>query len=390
MKSLTFYVWVFFAFCFALSCDKDESKEYTITGRAQKGPFYSGANVTVAELDKFLLPTGRVFLSTTTDNQGSFSIPHVSLKSNYVQIKVEGMYYHEGLGAGVSPGITLFAVADVSQSTNINVNLFTHIEKDRLEYLVQKGKSFSEAKKQVSNEILKTFNFEGFNWQLPENQDLTLQGEANSVLLATTSIILGNSLGVELLDLLTNIRTDLKEDGVINSEATKTILATNASMLDTRAIGDNLEKWFKDMGIDVTIPDFSKYITHFKENTKYVSVFEKALPKTTANGLNLVNLADSSIIKVNTPYTIALDLANSFFRMLVILENIEPGLVVTENNKWLSAADSIFVTELNSSTVSSIDIPVKFSRKGKIQLRYQLLSLFYGEKIQIKTYFIQE
>ncbi len=218
------------------SCKKDyvsSEKVYRLEGHAQKGPFISGANVTIIELDKNLVPTGKSYFSTIDDNAGHFTFPEVKFNSNYIQLKVEGNYYDEVLGGIPINEITLYSIVDISKDSIINVNLLTHIEQSRVQFLLDKGISFQNAQKQAQNELLKVFNLEDKAIGNAEQLDITSPNLDGGVLLLISSIIISNyGTGLEFQEFISNFVTDFKEDGTIDSESIQEALATGAYVLD--------------------------------------------------------------------------------------------------------------------------------------------------------------
>ncbi|MDC3287938.1 hypothetical protein OAV00_03285, partial [Candidatus Marinimicrobia bacterium] len=67
----------------------------SLDGQAQKGPFNNGTAINIAELTNTLIPTGRNFSTTITDNTGRFSVPNVQLESPYVELRANGFYFNE-------------------------------------------------------------------------------------------------------------------------------------------------------------------------------------------------------------------------------------------------------------------------------------------------------
>lgn len=80
------------------ACSKAEqglvSGEYSIDGRAQKGPFIQGTTVRISELDSNLVPTGRSFETTIGSDTGEFSLPAVLLESQFVRLSANGFYFN--------------------------------------------------------------------------------------------------------------------------------------------------------------------------------------------------------------------------------------------------------------------------------------------------------
>ena len=111
-------------------------KDKTIYGVAQKGPFRAGTKVKIYELDaKTFAQTGKYFEGKVqSDKDGSFVVPGVTLSSPYVLFEVSGS------------NITLNALADLSDHDTVNVNVLTHLEQDRVFYLLEQGLKFFSAK----------------------------------------------------------------------------------------------------------------------------------------------------------------------------------------------------------------------------------------------------
>ena len=133
------------------NCGKDDkdNKVQTITGYVQKGPFINGSSVTVYDLKSDLSATGKTYVSQITDDKGRFKLNDVSLSSNYVSLRADGFYFNEVSGKQSVSQITLFALSDINNKTEININILTNLEKARVEYLIKSGKSFSEVKTQA-------------------------------------------------------------------------------------------------------------------------------------------------------------------------------------------------------------------------------------------------
>ena len=192
----------------------------TISGYAQKGPFKAGSVVDIYELEldgKTFAQTGKSFTGKVANDKGEFKIPNVSLKSQYALLKVTGYFTSEINGEGVRA--TLTAVTDLSKRENVNVNILTHLEYDRVLALLGKGMNFTSAKKQAGREVLAAFGI-----GLEENaaaEDLNVSGEndADAALVAISKILLaGKEKGTNrneesLSGLLANIAGSIGENG---------------------------------------------------------------------------------------------------------------------------------------------------------------------------------
>ncbi len=254
------------AFFFLFGCQDDEQvtqqqKSVSIKGHVQKGPFINGTAITVSELDQKLVATGKNFTTQIIDNKGAFSLKDVTLQSDFVQLIAEGFYFDEVRGEKSAAQLTLFALANVSDASSVNVNLLSHLEKDRVAYLMQEEeKSFATAKQQAQREILTIFGIEKADMAASELLDISQDGEDNAILLAISAILQGNNSVAELSELLADIITDIREDGTMDSESTREKIRGNAMALVLTDIRQHLEVRYEELGVDATIPNFEQYV----------------------------------------------------------------------------------------------------------------------------------
>ena len=228
---------------FLTNCQKDDSsfqsKVQNIIGYAQKGPFINGSSVTIYDLQSDLSATGKSYNSQIIDNKGTFQLSNISLSSNYVGLRADGFYYNEISGQQSTSQITLYALSDITGKSDINVNILTHLEKSRVEYLMKNGKSFADSKIQAQKEILTIFNIDKSDIKTSENLNISESGDDNGILLAISSILQGYRSESEMTELLSNISNDIKEDGILNSETLGSALINHAIILDTVSIKNN-------------------------------------------------------------------------------------------------------------------------------------------------------
>lgn len=269
----------------------------TIKGYAQKGPFINGSSITVFDLQANLAPTGRSFSEQIVDNKGSFELNNIELSSNFLSIRTDGFYFNEVSGKQSASQITLNALADITGKSSININLLTHLEKARVEYLIKTGKAFPAAKAQAQKEILAIFNIENPTIKSSESLNITEQGDDNGILLAVSAIIQGLRTESEMTELLSNISVDIKTDGILNNTALGSALINHAVFLDTVAIRNNLIKRYTEIGGVPAIPYFGKYIANFIKNTPYrITQSLITYPETGLNGFNILSLSKTDYI----------------------------------------------------------------------------------------------
>lgn len=267
---------------------KSSSITGKVSGNVQKGPFINGASVTISELDSTLSPTGKTF-SAQTDNLGAFEAPNVQLASQYVELKADGYYYNEVAGSVSTSTITLYALVDLKDKSTININVLTHLERDRVKALIAKGYSFADAKKQAQKEILQIFEINKDSIADSETLDLSKDGEDNGILLAVSVILQGYRTEGEMSELLANIINDLEANGTLSTAANGSALINAAKYIDLTTIKATLAARYTALGATATIPDISSTVTNFVTNTKYQLTEFIAYPSSGSHGLNVLD-----------------------------------------------------------------------------------------------------
>lgn len=241
---------------------------YNINGSVQKGPFIKGTTITVQELDKDLSPTGKNFYSTETiDDFGSFALQS-KLASPYIEITALGYYFDEITGLLSSAPLTLRAITDLSNAGNVNINILTTLEKNRLVTLINNGKSFTEAKTQVEGEILSIFNIDD-NFSYFEEMDISKQGDNNAILLAISAIVdniavmkgvTTNTIVAELSEFIATVGLDIESDGILDNANYKSAIIDSSKDLNLIQVRENLLQRYSTLGVSITLPSFESYI----------------------------------------------------------------------------------------------------------------------------------
>jgi len=259
------------ATAFTFSCSDDGGgggnpvKKARISGVSQKGPFVEGSTATLYELNNDLSQTGRTFRDIIADNKGTFEIKDVELASPYAMLEADGFYRNEVTGQVSAAPIKLYAIADVREKDNVNVNIITHLEYYRVLNLVEGGKAVAEAKKQAQKEILAVFgiNSDGFK----DSEDMSIFGtsESDAALLAISILLQGDLSEGPFSQRLTNFSQAIRNGGV-PGEAVMNDMADWASddanwnsTADLGKIKDNILAW----GLSNEVPDFEKYVSNY-------------------------------------------------------------------------------------------------------------------------------
>jgi len=304
-----------------LSCSaKDENSSSgtssnssnSVNGYVQKGPFIQGTVITVYELDSNLLQTGKAFIGTIDDNTGTFKV-RGNVVSPYVELSAVGYYFNEVSGSLSTAPLTLQALSDLTDNSSVNVNLMTHLEKKRVEYLIDAGSTFAAAKTQAQTEIMKIFNIENVSLGSSETLNISKSGDGNAVLLAISAILQSDKTEAELTELLSTINTDIRTDGTLDSTTTKATLVTAMEYLKTLHIAnvtirDNIEGRYSNLGVSATIPAFESYA--YKLDTTAPTV-DNTTPSDSATGVtqsfntsvSFSEIMDKTTITINTSDT---------------------------------------------------------------------------------------
>jgi hypothetical protein len=249
----------------AFSCKKDDDdfiNKYVINGFVQKGPFIQGSEVRIQELTSDLIANGNSYFTETNDDFGSFN-SNSEILEGYIDIATTGFYFNEVEGKLSNSFITLKGISFLNETKVFNINILTTLSYNRIKYLIKNGKySFADARNKAQKEILNSFHI-----NIPdsligsfEEMDISKNGLNNSILLAITSILQFNNTEAELSELVTKISDDIEIDGILNSQNFVSVIRENSMNLNAKSISDNLSKRYSDLGLNITIPDFAKYV----------------------------------------------------------------------------------------------------------------------------------
>ena len=300
------------------SCDKEKSKTYSISGKAQKGPFVTGANVTINELNSNLEQTGKSFSASIGTDEGSFTLNSVALASNIALVTVNGYYYDEHLDIVQNGTLNLQALTDISGKTAVNVNALTHVLKERVEVLFKSAKSFEEANKQAQNELIyDLFDISEANTKDFDQMDISASGSDNALLLAFSAMMLrrtgaGNDASF-LSELLAKLRTDFKDDGAITDADLKKQIWDNVRFLNPAHIQKNLTKKYQQIGINTNLSDFQFYLNKYVEKHAPVIYTSYQYPQTSVLASHFytednpgINLLDENLTQADSTATLVL------------------------------------------------------------------------------------
>ena len=265
-------IFPFFYLLFFVSCGDDSSsssqnsetiENKTISGVVQFGPFEKGATIAVYELDEKFQKTGINYENEIENEKGEYSINVKELKSRYALLKANG-YFHSYITDKKSiDKIALYALADLGDHSEVNINILTHLSHKRAIYLATEKKlPLADAGKQAEKEVLKSFDIDEIfdsteNWNIFGNKD------KNAALLALSILMQSVFLKGNIDKILDDIVLDFEKDGIWDDKKTKNLIADFAykTFEETRfsAINENIKK----LHSSTDIPPFEKYINNF-------------------------------------------------------------------------------------------------------------------------------
>jgi hypothetical protein len=219
-----------------------------VAGVAQKGPFVKGSAVTVRGIDcKTLEFTDQIFEGTIKSDKGDFALDSVALDMSCAVIEVTGKYLNEVTGKKTKDELTLRALTDLKDRENVNVNLLTNLEYERVMHLVkEKNNTLAKAKAQAESEVLAAFDIKGEFGEF-ENLNLFESGDGNAALLAVSVMMQGDADAAGLAKRLDKFDDSFAESGEWKDDATKAAIsewvteAAASGKLDT--IRANVESW---------------------------------------------------------------------------------------------------------------------------------------------------
>ena len=151
----------------AVACEKNPTDEpfkgtFKVSGTVEKGPFVQGSTINMQTMDEKLHATGKTFMETIKDDAGSFDFGSQEFDTPYAKITATGYFFNEVTGALSQGMINLNALVDLSDKSSVNVNLLTHLKSQRIQKLIEDGKTFKEAASQAQEELMTAFGLQKF------------------------------------------------------------------------------------------------------------------------------------------------------------------------------------------------------------------------------------
>ena len=237
----------------------------SLSGLSQKGPFTKGSTVELYELSdgRTLRQTNGNFLGSIDSDDGFFRINSRNLVSQYAMLVATGTYRNEVTGTTEDAKLALQAITDLTSRSTANVNLLTHLEFARVQYLVtEKKMKVKDAKRQALAEILNAFHIDTTGVKNSEDLSVFGNGNGNAALLAISVLLQGHRSVSELTELLAKISLDFKEDGSWDDAKIRAEVADWAEFWDLADELEAVRKFVKAWNLGV-VPEFEVYVRNF-------------------------------------------------------------------------------------------------------------------------------
>ena len=247
--------------------------DLNVAGVTQKGPFVKGAAVTVQGIDcKTLKFTDEIFEGKVKSDKGDFTVEDVSLKSTCALFEVTGVYRNEITGKKSSEKLTLHALTDLKDRKNVNINVLTELEYERLMFLVtEKGKKFAEAKAQAEKEVLAAFDIKGDFVEF-ENLNIFESGDENAALLAVSVMMQAETDDAGLVKRMEKFVDSFVETGKWKDSGTKKTISEWAIEVTANGGLDSIRKNVEAWDLGDTVPAFEKFIEAYADGDSVVLI----------------------------------------------------------------------------------------------------------------------
>ncbi len=249
-----------------VSCSTSDSNEvftprnFTVTGKVEKGPFVSGSTITIQPMDSKLQVLGSMFNTTITDNLGDFTFGSKEFQAPYAEMMATGYFFNEVKGNLSDGTLVLRALVDLSDNSTVNVNILTHLKYPRIKKLIESGKSFKEANTQAQKELLEAFGLQKYASKDASQFSIVSGTDESAALLAVSSLLLYNRSEGELTEYLSTLSQEFGNNGAF-SETTKAKFKKDREELASKLndVQTNVIRRYSDLGMNIEVKNLMAY-----------------------------------------------------------------------------------------------------------------------------------
>lgn len=301
-----------------------------INGSVFKGSFLRGSLLFLYELDTNLNQTGRSFNTTIDDDYGNFDLKAQNLNGKLVRVVADGFYWNEVLNENSSTRISLTGICKIDSNEIVNVNVLTHLERARVEYLYNiKKLTFDNAKSQAVKEVLKAFGFENTGIKRAEKVGVVGVGDDSKILLAISTLMQGFRTESEVTQIMNDFANDIKKDGTLDDINIGNDLETHLYYSDTSAVLNNFKiKYRKLYNADTVNTMNMSFIKKFQNATNYSKdkdLFEFPEFDKTGNYKNI--LSPSNTVYTTDQFGVTTNITRKGLQLKVEILNLDESSV---------------------------------------------------------------
>ena len=253
---------------------------YTVSGRAEKGPFKSGTTVAMQPLDLTANALGTPQTTMTFDDCGNYAFRNTLFKYPYVQLTATGLFYNEVDDYNTrDTQINLQGYADLQHGSKVNVNVVTHLISERVANLVIGGIDFDVALSQAQGELLSAFGLQRLNNKSFTQVSITDGDDYAAGLLAISMPLQYNRKGSELISWLTRLRYDFADDGKF-TEQNKEQYKKDRNNLSLSYNVQRLIEKYNEYGVSVSVKDLKYFYDWDEDGVAGNEIYDPSQPAT--------------------------------------------------------------------------------------------------------------
>lgn len=253
---------------------------YTVSGRAEKGPFKSGTTITMQPLDLTANALGTAQTTMTFDDCGNYAIRNTLFKYPYVQVSANGLFFNEVDDYNTrDTQISLQGYADLQNGSKVNVNVVTHLISERVVNLVIGGLDFDVALSQAQGELLSAFGLQRLNDKSFTQVSITDGDDYAAGLLAITMPLLYSRKGSELISWMTRLRYDFADDGKF-TEQNKEQYKKDRNNLSLSSKVQRLIEKYNEYGVSVSVKDLKYFYDWDDDGVAGNEIYNPSQPAT--------------------------------------------------------------------------------------------------------------
>lgn len=352
-----------------------------LNGTVFKGSFLSGSLLFFYELDNTLNQTGSSFNTTIEDDFGNFTLKAQNLAGKMVRVVGDGFYWNEVLNENSTSRITLTSISKIQSSETINVNVLTHLERPRVEYLYSTaGLTFENAKSQALTEVLKVFGISNPGFKRSEKLNIIGNNEESKILLAISTLIQGYRSESEVTQILTDISEDIKKDGILSNVSLGNDLASHLYYIDTVSVLSYVKTKYSKIYDPIIVNSLNlSYLNKFKDSTKFIKdreLFEFPLVSTSYGINNILNESFTSISGREFATTANIPRKGMKLKVEVVnedgssLNGEDFGFPLGLNIGWIISKPAFMIPTYTSNIIGLHDTFTNYSRFKRYRVNF--------------------